>query len=104
MKKLLRTLVFVPVAFVLLVFAVANRHAVKLSLDPFASLDTTNLSISCPLFVVIFGAVMFGIICGSTISWLANGKYRAAARQVAGTSGGTAPGTAPGSGRVIVPA
>lgn len=69
-----------PAAFVLLVFAVANRHSVKVSLDPFGGAEAVGLSFSAPLFVVMIGAAMFGVLCGGVASWIAHGKYRKAAR------------------------
>ena len=83
MKKLLKTLILAPAAFVFVIFAVANRHVVKVSLDPFGTVDTANLSVSVPLFILLLLAVMVGVLCGSVSSWLANAKCRAAQRNLA---------------------
>ena len=80
MTRLLKLILLAPAAFALIVFAVANRHSVKVSLDPFGSADTTALTAAAPLFVLLIGAAMFGVVCGSAASWFAHGKYRKAAR------------------------
>ena len=80
MTRLLKLILLAPAAFALIVFAVANRHSVKVSLDPFGSADTTALTAAAPLFVLLIAAAMFGVVCGSAASWFAHGKYRKAAR------------------------
>jgi uncharacterized integral membrane protein len=51
-RKILTTLIAAPLAILLAVFMVANRHAVTVSLDPFGS-GNPALSATLPLFVVI---------------------------------------------------
>jgi uncharacterized integral membrane protein len=78
MKRALQLIVFVPLAVVCLALAVANRHTVIVSFDPFSTDETGD--IQAPLFIVLIFAVMFGLVLGSLATWFAQGKYRRALR------------------------
>ncbi|HKH81159.1 MAG TPA: LapA family protein [Methylovirgula sp.] len=80
MKRALQLIVLVPLAVVALALAVANRHNVLVSFDPFSS-DQTG-EIQAPLFVVLILAVMFGVLLGSLATWFAQGKHRRALREL----------------------
>lgn len=80
MKSFLKWLLLAPIALVVLVFAVANRQSVTVMLDP-AGLLSEGMAISAPLFIILFLALMTGVIIGGFASWLAQGKYRRAARE-----------------------
>ena len=71
--------VVLPIAAILLIFAIANREPVVLSLDPFAP-GAPAWSVQLPLFLVILLAVMVGVVIGSISDWLAQGRYRREAR------------------------
>jgi uncharacterized integral membrane protein len=71
--------VLVPLAIVILMFAVANRQVVTVSFDPFSSASPA-LSFTMPLFVLIFVLVIVGVIVGGTAAWLRQAHYRRAAR------------------------
>ena len=79
-RKLVFWLVLVPLAIIILMFAVANREIVTVSFDPFS---TTNpaASISVPLFVLVFILVILGVIVGGIASWLKQSEYRRVARR-----------------------
>ncbi len=79
-RKLVSALVLVPLAIVLIAFAVANRESIIVSLDPF---DQANpaLSIRLPLFVLILIVVIAAVIIGGIAAWLRQSKWRRAARQ-----------------------
>ncbi|WP_186388754.1 MULTISPECIES: LapA family protein [unclassified Stappia] len=79
MTRFLKNLVLVPIAIVLIALAVANRHVVTLSLDPFNRADPA-LSVDAPLFWILFAAVAFGVFIGGVASWAAQGKWRKEAR------------------------
>jgi len=80
MKAFLKALVLVPVALVIVLFAVANRAPVRVSLDPF-SRDLPMLSYELPLFAVVLAAIFLGVLVGGLASWIAQGKHRKAARR-----------------------
>jgi uncharacterized integral membrane protein len=81
MKRLLKFLVWAPIAILLLAFAFANRHIVTLYFDPFAEGDIPAFAITAPLFVILVLTIMVGVLAGGAATWLAQGKYRKAARQ-----------------------
>jgi uncharacterized integral membrane protein len=78
-RKLVFWLVLVPLAIVILMFAVANREIVTVSFDPFSS-TRPAASVSVPLFVLIFSLVILGVIIGGIAAWLGQSGYRRAAR------------------------
>lgn len=78
MKSLLKLIVLVPIVIVVTVLAIANRAAVPVVVDPFGWLELPPVSV--PLFVLIFVAVALGVVIGGSAVWLAQGRYRKAAR------------------------
>jgi uncharacterized integral membrane protein len=78
-RKLVIALVLVPLAIVLVMFAVANRQIVTVSFDPFSATQPA-LSFTMPLFVLIFALTIIGVVIGGTAAWLRQGKWRRAAR------------------------
>lgn len=79
MKAFFKALVLAPVALIVVLFSVANRAPVRVSLDPI-SRDAPALTLDLPLFAVILAAIAVGILIGGFASWLAQGKHRKAAR------------------------
>jgi uncharacterized integral membrane protein len=80
MVNFLKALILFPIAILVVLLAVANRGPVTLSLDPF-SREAPEIAVTLPLFAVIFGAVMLGVIIGGMGAWLAQGKHRRAERR-----------------------
>jgi uncharacterized protein HemY len=80
MRRLILVLVLVPLAVVVIVLSVANRHLVRLSIDPFGG-ETSSLSVAAPLFVILFAALAIGIIVGGIATWLRQGHWRKLARR-----------------------
>ena len=80
MRKFLAYLIIVPLGLVFVVFAVANRHEVTVSLDPFDSSDPA-LGVTLPLFVVIIAALILGVVAGGCATWFGQRRWRRAARQ-----------------------
>ncbi len=76
--KFLKWLLVVLLAAIGLAFAVANRHFVTVSFDPFVDNDLSSPQV--PLFVLLVCAVLFGIILGGIAMWFTQGKNRKAAR------------------------
>lgn len=79
MRKLVSIAVLVPLAIVIVMFAVANRGVVAVSFDPF---DTTNPAfvVRLPLFALIFILVGLGVFVGGVAAWLRQSRWRARAR------------------------
>ena len=61
MRKFLTALIVIPLALIFIVFAVANRHFVTVSFDPFSSANP-SVSVSLPLFVLIIAIAILGVI------------------------------------------
>lgn len=81
MRKIVNTVVIVPLALVLLAFALANRRFVTLSFNPFDSSDPA-LALTLPLFVVIIAAAMLGVLAGGLAVWFGQRRHRKAARRL----------------------
>jgi uncharacterized integral membrane protein len=80
MRKFLTTLIVVPLGLILIVFAVANRHFVTVSFDPFNSVDP-SVSFSLPLFVLIILVAILGVVAGGSATWFGQRRWRRAARR-----------------------
>lgn len=81
MRNFLKFLVFAPLALIFLIFAMANRHNVVVAFDPFNSGDIPSPQIVLPLFIVLIGATMFGVVLGGFATWLRQGRFRKALRE-----------------------
>lgn len=79
MRRFFRWLVGAPIAIIVIAFAVANRRWVTLSLDPFSQ-DAPFAAVDMPLWLLLFVGGFIGILVGWFGSWLAQGKWRKAAR------------------------
>lgn len=79
MKRIFSWLFGVPVALLVIILAVANRKQVMFSLDPF-SLDQPWYSIEVPLYVLLMGSIVLGMLIGGVSAWLTQGKWRKEAR------------------------
>jgi uncharacterized integral membrane protein len=82
-RKIVTALILIPVAIVLIAFAVANREIVTVSLDPFDRTDP-GLAISMPLFALIIVLIIAGVVIGGMAAWLRQGKWRWRARHFEG--------------------
>jgi uncharacterized integral membrane protein len=80
MRKFFNAVIFIPLGVILVVFAVANRHMVTVSFDPFNSHDPA-LSLDLPLFVVIVAVAILGVVVGGSATWFGQRRWRRAARQ-----------------------
>lgn len=79
MGRLLSILIGLPLSILAVALAVANRKPVTVSLDPFAP-DTPALSVTLPLFAVVFAALIVGVIAGGVVTWARQGRFRREAR------------------------
>ena len=80
MRKFFSALTVIPLALLFTVFAVANRHLVTVSFDPFNSRDP-SAGVTMPLFIVIIAVAVLGVVAGGTATWLRQRHWRRAARQ-----------------------
>jgi len=68
-------IVAVPVAFIVIAFAIANRTPISVHFDPLP------YELDIPLWAAVIGALAFGFILGAVIRWLFDHRWRADARQ-----------------------
>ncbi len=78
-RKIISYLVWTVLAVIFVIFAVANRHLVTVSFDPFDSADP-SISATLPLFAVIIVALALGVIAGGSVTWFRQRRWRRAAR------------------------
>lgn len=81
MRKFVTYAVLVPLAIIILMFAMANREIVTVSFDPFSSTQPA-LSFTMPLFVLIFVLLIIGVLIGGVATWLTQSKWRQDARRL----------------------
>lgn len=81
LRKIVAALILVPLAVIIIAFAVANRQIVTVSLDPFSS-DQPAAAVTLPLFALIILLLIVGVLIGGLAAWLRQGKWRGAARRL----------------------
>jgi len=80
MKSILRVIIFLPLALIILFFAMANRESVRIGLDPFAPSDGSGPSFEAPIFLVVLASMALGVLAGGVSSWLGHLPVRRAAK------------------------
>ncbi|HWK98203.1 MAG TPA: LapA family protein [Pseudolabrys sp.] len=83
LRKIVTLVIVVPLAALIIAFAVANRHAVTVAFDPFSTANPAYAA-TVPLFVLIFILVILGVIVGGAAAWLRQSKWRRVARRLDG--------------------
>lgn len=73
----LSLLVTIPLALIVVVFAVANRAPIAVSLWPLP------WGVELPGYLIVLGSVLVGFLAGGLIAWLSGGKHRRKARRLA---------------------
>ena len=79
-RKVVTAVILVPLAAIIIAFAVANRQMVTVSFDPFDTAQPAYAA-SVPLFVLIFILVIFGVLLGGIATWLRQARWQWAARR-----------------------
>jgi uncharacterized integral membrane protein len=80
LKRILSLLVAFPLGVLLIALAVANRHAVRIALNPFKPEDTV-LSFDVPVFLYSFSLLLLGILVGGAAAWFGQSRWRRTARR-----------------------
>ncbi|WP_407115829.1 lipopolysaccharide assembly protein LapA domain-containing protein [Bradyrhizobium sp. LMG 9283] len=80
MRKFLTALIVIPLGLILVTFAVANRHFVTVSFDPFISEDP-SFSATMPLFLLLILVAALGVVAGGCAVWFGQRRWRRAARR-----------------------
>jgi len=80
MKKVLRWVVFVPVGAILVLFLVANRNPVALSLDPFSTVTPAVATPALPLWLWLMFSLLIGFFLGGAGMWMSGRELRIRAK------------------------
>jgi len=82
-RKIVTVVVVLPLAALIIAFAVANRHSVTVTFDPFSSANPAYAA-TVPLFILIFVLVILGVVVGGVATWFRQAKWRRVARRLDG--------------------
>lgn len=80
LRNFVVALILVPLAIVIIAFAVANRQGVTLSFDPFSP-SAPAAALTLPLFVIVLVSLIVGVIVGGMAVRLGHGRWRRMARR-----------------------
>jgi uncharacterized integral membrane protein len=86
MRKIVTAVIVVPLAIILVIFAVANRQIVTVSFDPFDAAQPAY-ALKLPLFVLVFLLVALGVLIGGVATWLKQHSWRVRARRAEAEAG-----------------
>ena len=78
--KLISWILLPPLVALTIYLAVANRHMVLFSLDPFDPAQPA-LAIEAPLFLIVLAAVFLGMVLGGLAAWRGQRGWRRSARE-----------------------
>lgn len=80
MSKWLFRIVWIPILIVAVLFLVANRTLVPISLDPFRPDNPALSTPALPLWFWLMGMLFLGVALGAAGQWLSGRETRAQAR------------------------
>ena len=80
-RKITAAVILVPLAVIIIAFAVANRQIVTVSLDPFSA-EHPAASLTLPLFAPVIVLLVLGVLIGGIAAWLRQSKWRRTARRL----------------------
>ena len=80
-RNVVAAFILVPLAVVIVAFAVANRRIVTVSLDPFSA-EHPAASVTLPLFGLIIVLLIVGVLIGGIAAWLRQARWRRTARRL----------------------
>ena len=80
-RKIIAATILVPLAVVIIAFAVANRQVVTVSLDPFSA-EHPAASLTLALFALVVVLLVVGVLIGGMAAWLRQSKWRRTARRL----------------------
>jgi uncharacterized integral membrane protein len=80
LRKIVAAVILVPLAVIIIAFAVANRQMATVSFDPLSAGEPAA-SVTLPMFALIILLLIIGVLIGGVAAWLRQGKWRGAARR-----------------------
>ncbi len=78
--RFFKLLLALPVAVVIVAFAIANRQIISVSFDPFSDPAASSAVVTAPLFLLLFLVLVIGVVLGGVAAWLSQGAARRQAR------------------------
>ena len=76
-RRIVGWIVLVPLCVVLIVFALANRQLTVVNFNPLVPSEALSRpGVGIPLFLVLFGVLLFGIVAGGVATWFAQSQHR----------------------------
>ena len=81
-RKIVTALILIPIALLIVLFAVANRAPVMISLDPIAA-QPPMFAVSLPLYLLLLVVLILGVIIGGIAAWTRQSRWRGRARRLA---------------------
>src|SRR4026208_534351 len=80
-RKIVSAVILVPLAAVIIIFAVANRQSVTVSFDPFST-TSPAYAVTLPLFGLLVVLVIGGLLLAGAVAVLGHARWRRAARRL----------------------
>jgi uncharacterized integral membrane protein len=81
-RKIVTALILLPIAALIVMFAVGNRAPVMIALDPMAA-QPPMFAFSVPLFLLLLIVLILGVIVGGVAAWMRQSRWRRRARRLA---------------------
>ncbi len=83
LRKIVSALILLPLAALIVLFAVGNRAPVAVALDPFVN-EPPMFAASLPLFLLLLVVLIAGVIVGGVAAWMRQSRWRRRARRLGG--------------------
>ena len=80
-RKIVTAIIVIPLAVVIIAFAIANRQIVTVSFDPFSVTEPAAV-VTLPLFALIILLLIIGVLIGGAAAWLRQSRWRSTARRL----------------------
>src|ERR1700722_17952156 len=80
-RRIVTAIIAIPLAVVIIAFAVANRQMVTVSFDPFSVTEPAAV-LTLPLFALIILLLIVGVLIGGGAAWLRQSRWRSTARRL----------------------
>jgi hypothetical protein len=80
MRRVLAWIILAPIATIAVLFALANRGWVTVSIDPFSQ-TAPAYAVEVPLFIVMFVALILGVLLGGIAVWFGRLRWQMAAHR-----------------------
>jgi len=81
LRKIVSATILLPLVVIIVAFAVTNRQPLTISFDPFSQTEPA-FAVTLPVFVVLFAALIVGVMIGGFTAWVRQGRWRRAARRL----------------------